>query len=190
MKRLEDYLKEQLGRGKTRLEVYRVLTGGGARLVDPEPPASFYEYLSRPDYSLWLWTGYALVAIAVLVFTASSPSPPLLYARYLLGALVALFLPGYYTVEALYPEPGSLKDVERLALSLGVSLAVLPLLGLLLNYTPFGVRPWPVVVTVSGYILATGLLAAYRKYQVQRGRSSNRVFIVGPGAAPENRNSA
>jgi len=53
--------------------------------------------------------------------------------------------------------------IERVALSFGLSIAVVPLLGLVLNFTPWGIRLWPILVTVSGFTLASTAVAATRR---------------------------
>jgi uncharacterized membrane protein len=40
----------------------------------------------------------------------------------------------------------NLDPIERIALSLGMSIALVPIVGLLLNYTPWGIRLTPIVL--------------------------------------------
>lgn len=47
-----------------------------------------------------------------------------------------------------------ISPLERVALSLGLSIAIVPLLGLALNYTPWGIREGPVLATLSIFTLA------------------------------------
>ena len=85
------------------------------------------------------------------------------YLRVVLGLPFILFFPGYVLITALFPKKDDLDGIERVALSFGLSIAVVPLLGLALNYTPWGIRLLPVLVTL---ILFTGLgsgLAFYRR---------------------------
>lgn len=56
------------------------------------------------------------------------------------------------------PRDDDLDGIERAALSFGLSIAVVPLIGLGLNYTPWGIRLVPVVVSLSVFTIA--LLAA------------------------------
>jgi uncharacterized membrane protein len=79
--------------------------------------------------------------------------------RVALGLLLVLFFPGYVLVSALYPRQEQLKGVERIALGLGLSLALVPLLGLALNFTPWGIRLTPIVVTLSLWTLAIAAVA-------------------------------
>jgi peptidoglycan/LPS O-acetylase OafA/YrhL len=113
---------------------------------------------------LWLVLGLAAASAALALLAAE---PPLLYLRYVLGTLFVLFLPGYALVEALYPRGDELSPLERLALSIGLSLAVVPLVGLVLNYTPFGIRLEPVVASLAALTAALAVYAAYRKYRTE-----------------------
>jgi len=106
-----------------------------------------------------------LAATAVLLATILLlPGSPL---RIVLGLPFVLFFPGYALIAALYPRKQDLDGIERLALSLGLSLAVVPLIGLVLNYTPWGIRLTPIVVSLTLFIAACALAAAR-----QRGRLS------------------
>lgn len=162
---LEDYVKSRGESYKNLKTVFEDVRSGKIRVVDPNPPKTYVEYLVRADYSLWLWTLLSLVALTVASIYLSSVLYPLLYLRHVLGSVLVLFAVGYSTVEVLYPEEGSLTSLERLALSIGLSLAVVPLIGLVLNYTPWGIRLEPVVVSLSLYTSLVALGAAYRKFR-------------------------
>jgi uncharacterized membrane protein len=94
-------------------------------------------------YAIWLAT------IALLVAILLAPNNP---ARIVLGLPFVLFFPGYILIAALYPRRSDLDGVERVALSLGLSLAVVPLIGLVLNYTPWGIRLTPILVSLALFI--------------------------------------
>jgi uncharacterized membrane protein len=80
-----------------------------------------------------------------------------------LGLIFALFFPGYTLVAALFPRRGDLDGVQRLALSFGLSIAVVPLIGLILNYTPWGIRFYPVMISVMVFIMLMAGVAWYRR---------------------------
>ena len=63
-----------------------------------------------------------------------------------------------------YPKKEDLGPLERLALSIGLSLALVPLLGLVLNYTPWGIRLNPIFTGLSLLTLALAAMAVVRKY--------------------------
>jgi len=143
--------------------LYSLWKKGYLDLVPESPPSSVLEYALSAE-SIWFWTATALVAItALLVFYVTTP--PLLYLRYVLGSLYVLYLPGAMLVEALYPRGEELEGLERVALSIGLSLALVPLVGLVLNYTPWGIRLEPVTISLALVMELLALAALYRKYE-------------------------
>jgi len=70
--------------------------------------------------------------------------------RIILGLLLVLFLPAYSLTAALFPGKGGLDGIEQVAVSFGLSIVVVPLLGLALNYTLFRIRLVPVLVMAAG----------------------------------------
>ncbi len=74
-----------------------------------------------------------------------------------------LFLPGYALIAALFPRSGDLDAIERIALSFGLSIAVVPLIGLGLNYTPWGIRLEPVVTSLLIFTLSMVIIAGVRR---------------------------
>jgi len=84
--------------------------------------------------------------------------------RIFFGIPLVLFFPGYSLTAALFPRKDDLDVIERIALSFGLSIAIVPLLGLALNYTPFGIRLLPVLITLSGFIIGVSILAYIRRF--------------------------
>lgn len=80
-----------------------------------------------------------------------------------LGLLMVLFVPGYALIAALFPRQGDLDGIERVALSFGLSIAVVPLIGLGLNYTPWGIRLIPVVISLAIFTVAMAIVAYFRR---------------------------
>jgi uncharacterized membrane protein len=113
-------------------------------------------------------TNMDLLAIVVLILLIDLliygvPVEPL---RVALGLLLVLFFPGYVLVSALYPRREQLNGVERIALGLGLSLALVPLLCLALNFTPWGIRLTPIVVTLSLWTLAIAAVAWLQRRRI------------------------
>ncbi|MFB6224817.1 MAG: DUF1616 domain-containing protein [Haloarcula sp.] len=102
--------------------------------------------------------------------------------RIIAGLVFVLFIPGYAFIAALFPEAGSgpaaddetvsnpradgIDGIERTALSFGLSIALVPLVGLVLNFTPWGIRLLPILVSLSGLTLALTAVAAVRRWAV------------------------
>ena len=95
--------------------------------------------------------------VAVITFFPDSP------ARIILGLPFILFFPGYALICALFPRKEDLDWFERLALSMGLSIAVTSLMGLALNYTSFGIRLYPVMLSLFLFMLLISAVAVYRR---------------------------
>ncbi len=80
-----------------------------------------------------------LVALAVVVKVPATAN--LVRVAIAIGAV--LFVPGYMLLAALYPNPEEVMPHERAVLAFGFSLAVVSLVGLALNFSPWGIRPIP-----------------------------------------------
>lgn len=130
-------------------------------IEEPKPYSSITSYAWSP-YSLWFWGAMAAVAASLALITVSSGV--VLYARYVFGSALVLFLPGYALIEALYPKR-ELDELTRFALSIGLSLALVPLTGLVLNYTPWGIRLLPVAISIAGLTVIFLCTALYRRHQ-------------------------
>ena len=102
-----------------------------------------------------------VLALAVLLFTLTPLSG--LFLRIPIGLLMVLFVPGYVLIAALFPRKGDLDGIERIALSFGLSIAVVPLIGLGLNYTPWGIRLIPVVLSIVAFTLLMAAVAYWRR---------------------------
>ncbi|AKB30512.1 hypothetical protein MSSIT_3793 [Methanosarcina siciliae T4/M] len=88
------------------------------------------------------------------------------FLRTILGILLVLFLPGYALTGALLPAKKDLEGIERALLSLGLSIAVVPLMGLGMNYTDWGIREVPVLIGLSIFTLLICGVAYYRRLQL------------------------
>jgi len=96
-----------------------------------------------------------LILFPLVVFTSGVP-------RIIFGLLLVLFFPGYTLLSALFPRKADLSGIERVALSFGLSIAVVPLIGLILNYSPWGIRVYPILISITIFILACCAVAWQR----------------------------
>ena len=84
-------------------------------------------------------------------------------ARIVLGLPFLLFFPGYILVAALFPRRTDLDGIKRVALSFVLSIVVAALTGLVLNYTSWGIRLYPILISISIFILIASVIAWYRR---------------------------
>jgi hypothetical protein len=157
---------------------------GRIHLKPPQTPTpeKLSSYLGS-NHAFWYWITMALtVATAIVVFTVPEDAFPLVYVRYVLGTIFTLWLPGYAFIKALFPQnlpfakaiARSLKTpeknldiIERIALSIGMSLALVPIVGLLLNYTPWGIRLTPIVLSLLALTTIFATAAMIREHQTR-----------------------
>jgi uncharacterized membrane protein len=85
------------------------------------------------------------------------------FLRIVFGVAMVLFIPGYALIAALFPARDDLDGIERVALSFGLSIAAVPLIGLGLNYTPWGIRLDPILASLTLFTLAMAGIAWYRR---------------------------
>jgi uncharacterized membrane protein len=83
--------------------------------------------------------------------------------RIILGVIFLLIFPGYTLMAALFPNENSIKGIERAALTFVLSFALVSLTGLVLNYTPWGIRLTPIFAAVAIIIVLTSGIALLRR---------------------------
>lgn len=103
--------------------------------------------------------GWTLLT-AVAVFVPPIDETPI---RAALGVAFVLVAPGYALVAALFPDDRAIDGLERAALAIGTSIAVVPLVGLALSVTPVGLRTVPIVAALGGLTLALVAIAVQRR---------------------------
>jgi uncharacterized membrane protein len=129
-------------------------------LSDETPVEKIYTALfetSTADLTVALvWLAASILAIYLPVLNESS-------VRVVLALPVILFLPGYSLIAALFCKEDDINLIERIALSFGLSIAVVSLIGLCLNFTPWGIRLDPLVISLTLFTVAMILIAQYRR---------------------------
>lgn len=111
----------------------------------------------------WLLLG--ALALLILVIASSQSSLALLVQplRLLLGGAYVLYVPGYCLAAALFPRRDDIDGIERTGLSLGLSIAWIPILVLVLDHLPWGLRLWPILLGEYGSIFLFMAVALWRR---------------------------
>ena len=120
----------------------------------------------------WYWLFIAIsVATVLAYFVIPEDNFPIAYIRSVLG-VVFVFLPGFAFIKALYPVTNPIKtsseDIDtiiRVALSIGVSLALLPMAALVLNYTPWGITFVSLSFSLLVLTFAFASVAIFREHK-------------------------
>jgi uncharacterized membrane protein len=134
------------------------------------PPPTFTKYL-RSHTATWFWTTIILTITASTIILTIPEDSQYLPARNILSLTLIFWLPGYTSIKALYPTKlpittnnENLDTIERIALSLGMSIILVTMTGLLVNYTPWGIRTTPISLTLLTITIILAIVAANREY--------------------------
>ena len=111
----------------------------------------------------------AIIVVYTLATVASIYLPLIneTVIRSALGLGMVLFVPGYALIAALFPGKEDIDGIERAALSFGLSIAVTPLIGLALNFTPWGIRLDPIVTCLTIFTIACVAVANARRHTLE-----------------------
>jgi uncharacterized membrane protein len=85
------------------------------------------------------------------------------FIRTVLSLSLVIFLPGYALIAMLFPEKTGLESMERFALSIGLSVAIVSLIGFGLNFTSWGIKEVPLLASLSLFTLLFSGLAYVRR---------------------------
>jgi uncharacterized membrane protein len=113
-------------------------------------------------YDLLLVVCYIFLSVVFILLPPLNETP----LRVILGLPLVLFVPGYVFISALFPEKKEFDSVERIALSIGMSICIAIFTGFLLTYTPFGVQQSSVLFSLSAITLLLTAISGVRRITV------------------------
>jgi uncharacterized membrane protein len=129
-------------------------------LPEDTSPKKIFSTLFRVLPADLLLAGVCLVIGIMAIYLPLPDTTPL---RVMLVLPVILFIPGYCVIAALFPKDGDIDLIERFVLSFGVSIAIVPLIGLGLNFTPWGIRLEPIILSITLFTFLMILAAQYTR---------------------------
>jgi len=148
-------------------------TEGSLMLQEPlRDITSTWDYLRTPILSLWFWTALGATVLTTSVVLFVPDFFPIVVIRWLSGSILLFFLPGYALLHLLFPGRKEKSSLERFVLSIGLSLAIIPLIGLILTYTPWSLSSVPVVLCIAAFSIGVLAGAVIRKWLHIRNRRS------------------
>ena len=118
--------------------------------------SAFFRIIPADLTLIMLWLAASILAIYL-------PLMDITPVRFVLVLPVILFIPGYCLITALFPKEGDLDLIERMALSVGLSIVVVSLIGLGLNFTAWGIRLDPLIESLTLFTLVMVLVTYYRR---------------------------
>ena len=125
---------------------------------------------------------YITDIILLLLFTALTmlfifiPVLSTTILKAVLGILFVSFLPGYSLISFLFPKNGNINLSERLLLSFATSVAIVTLLGFILNYTPFGIHLEIMALILTVFIILFAILTYINRRSIDKSEAFNPEF--------------
>ena len=110
----------------------------------------------RTGSGLWLITVLSIILILFITFFPSN------IARVILGLPFLLLFPGYVLTTAISPRKTGMTGIFRLTLSIGLSIALVILIGFVLNYTSLGITLESVLYTTFIFIVIISAVGWFR----------------------------
>lgn len=172
---LLELLKNQgISEKKALKEIEKLHNEGSLKLesdsVSPKP--STVRFRSLPWYASTI--SCSLIA-AILIFVIPPDLYPLAYFRNIFGIAFVLFLPGFALIKTIFwkskfsrTASKSLENIERVALSFGLSIGVVCILGLFLYYSGFGFHFEIIVITLLMFTGSFATLALILENKTRR----------------------
>jgi uncharacterized membrane protein len=112
----------------------------------------------------WFWLIIIIsISTTLSIVKITEQAIPYVYIRYILGSILILFLPGFSLIKILFPKD-DIDEIERVALGIGVSLAMVPFIGFILNYTPWKISLISLSISLQFLIITLAIIGLYRDY--------------------------
>jgi len=145
--------------------LWKLHKDGTIDLRDTNPAATLVQFLRNWERNLYFYVSLLMALGAILAIYVMPPDFPFVILRWAFGSFFVLFIPGYVAVEALFGFT-EVDLFERIALSIALSVALTMFVGLLLNYTSWGVTLTPIVISLSAVTILLDMVAFIRRYSV------------------------
>jgi len=130
------------------------------------PSLALRQYLfSSESRDYWTIIALSLATVASVIIVPDN-AYPIVYVRNVLGSIFVLLLPGYSFIKALFPAR-ELDYLERIALSIGISFALVSISGLVLYYTQYGIKTTPITLSLLALTATFATTAVIREHKAK-----------------------
>jgi L-cystine uptake protein TcyP (sodium:dicarboxylate symporter family) len=165
------FAEEEIIKSVTKLQVEGLI-----KLENQAMQSNTFTTYLKTGEAIWYWviiiTG---LLTAATVFTISENMYPWIYARNVLGVVFVLFMPGYSFVKAFFPNnvfaetsrSESLETIIRFALSIGMSIALVSIVGLLLYFSPWSLDLTTEVLSLLAFTSVFATAAVVKEYRAK-----------------------
>ena len=150
-----------------RLEIKKLIDRGFAEWIDSSL-INFAEYLRSWRYGFRLWAFLGAVILVFPIVEFLQVGFPFVVIRWVAATFLVLVAPGFALTWVLFPSRHRMSGLDRLALTIAMSLFMVPAIGLVLNYTPVGIEPQPIAGILTALTISLLFVGAYREFLTTR----------------------
>lgn len=147
-----------------RLEIVKLVGNGLVESVEPGL-TNFGDYLKSWRYGVRIWAFVVIMMVVFPIVEFLQAGFPLVVARWVAATFLVLVAPGFALVWVLFPSRERMTGLNRFALTIAMSLFMVPVVGLILNYTPIGIEPQPIAAILAVLTICLLMVGAYREFQ-------------------------
>jgi len=121
-----------------------------------------------------LFIDFIIIIILSTILVLDIIVSPNTFVRIVFGLPFLLFYPGYIILAVLFPT-SEIDNIERIALSFGISIPVVCLMGLGLNFTPWGITLRSTIYSISSFIVILLVIAIIRRWYYYRKKITSKL---------------
>lgn len=137
---------------------------GDVNLSEGSVKSSFLRNLADVEVNTPFWLAILSTAAIVITTFIFSQDAAWALAKRIAGAIFLFVIPGYVTINAFFAR-NRLSYIERMALSVGLSLALTSLIGMVLAYGLSGIKLEPIIASMAAFVSVMALLGAYSDFR-------------------------
>jgi hypothetical protein len=129
-------------------------------LVEPGTNGYFLDYIMRGYNGLSLWLTTAATCLMMIIVFLLPNIEPWSYVRMITGAIFALYIPGNALLQLLFAHR-NIEQTERMVLSIGLSMALISIIGLVIKYVSLGLTAESAVISIGILSIILSAVANY-----------------------------
>ena len=129
--------------------------------------SKFIYLLSKLEIDIFFINILYILLISIVLSTQPSSFSFLNILRFLLAFVGVSFFPGYLFLKIYFSER-EINSIERVALSFGLSMVLIPIIGLILAYSPLGITIYSILISIYSFVLILSIFGQLQsKYSLR-----------------------
>ncbi len=149
---------EEIQNAVKKLESEKKIT-----LLEPGTNGNFFHYIMRSFNGLSLWLIIAATCLTMAIVFLLPNTEPWSYMRMITGAVFVLFIPGNALVQLLFAHR-NMEQTEQMVLSVGLSIALICIIGLMLKYILSALTVESAVISIGMLSITISAVANYNHF--------------------------